>query len=120
VRQDQVSAAVARIVEDRAVIEQAKGMLMLICGIDASCPFDLLVWQSQHANVKLRRLAEQITADFAALTDGDTLPTRTMYDSLLLNIPCRITPAAQSDPMTMPPASASIRTSSYRQARTIA
>jgi ANTAR domain len=73
-------------------------MLMLIYGIDASHAFDLLRWQSQHTNIKLRRLAEQITADFAALTDADTLPTRTMYDRLLLNIHTRITADTDGDP----------------------
>jgi PAS domain S-box-containing protein len=98
VRQDQVTAAVACIVEHRAVIEQAKGMLMLIYGIDASHAFELLVWQSQHTNIKLRRLAEQITTDFAALTDADTLPTRTIYDRLLLNMHTRIRADTKSGP----------------------
>jgi ANTAR domain/PAS fold len=93
-RQDQVSAAVARVAEDRSVIDQATGMLMLIYGIDASHAFELLRWESQQANVKLRRLAEQITADFAALTDSDMLPTRAMYDKLLLNIHTRMNPGA--------------------------
>jgi PAS domain S-box-containing protein len=91
-RQDQVSAAVARIAAHRAVIEQATGMLMLIYGIDAAHAFELLRWQSEQTNITLRRLAEQVTADFAALTDADTLPSRTMYDKLLLNIHTRITP----------------------------
>ena len=66
-------------------------MLMLIYGIDAPRAFDLLRWLSQHTNVKLRRLAEQIVVDFAALTDGDTLPSRTRYDKLLVVIGTRIT-----------------------------
>jgi PAS domain S-box-containing protein len=81
VRQD-----LARVAEDRAVIEQAKGMLMLIYGYDALHAFELLRWQSQHTNITLHRLAEQITVDFTALTDDEMLPTRTMYDMLLLNI----------------------------------
>jgi PAS domain S-box-containing protein len=95
-RQDQMTAELARITQDRAVIEQAKGMLMLIYGIDAPHAFDLLRWLSQHTNVKLRRLAEQITVDFAALTDGDTLPSRTMYDKLLLVVGTRITADTRS------------------------
>ena len=64
------------------MIEQAKGMLMAIYGIDAAAAFDLLKWRSQETNVKLRSLAEQIVArirhyfmarDFTAqdLTDQD-------------------------------------------------
>ena len=90
-RQDQMTAELARITRDRAVIEQAKGMLMLIYGIDAPRAFDFLRWLSQHTNVKLRRVAKQITVDFAALTDGDTLPSRTRYDQLLVVIGTRIT-----------------------------
>jgi PAS domain S-box-containing protein len=97
VRQDQMTAELARITEDRAVIEQAKGMLMLVYGIDAPHAFDLLRWLSQHANVKLRRLAEQIIVDFAALTDGDTLPSRAMYDKLLLVMGTRISADTRSD-----------------------
>src|SRR5258705_13192167 len=51
-RQDQVSAAVTMIAEQRAGIEQAKGMLMLIYGMDDAAAFELLKWRSQETNVK--------------------------------------------------------------------
>ncbi|MDT5094354.1 MAG: hypothetical protein QOH60_3717 [Mycobacterium sp.] len=73
-RQDQVTAAVTRISARRAGIEQTKGMLMLIYGIDDTAAFDLLKWRSQETNVKLRALAEQIGADFLALSGSETLP----------------------------------------------
>ena len=57
-RQDQVTAAVTRITERRSGIEQTKGMLMLVYGIDEATAFELLKWRSQEANVKLRTLAE--------------------------------------------------------------
>ena len=53
-----MTAAVARIAERRSGIEQTKGMLMLVFGIDEPTAFDLLRWRSQDANVKLRPLAE--------------------------------------------------------------
>jgi AmiR/NasT family two-component response regulator len=56
-RQDQVAAAVTVIAEARAGIEQAKGMLMLIYGMDEPAAFELLKWRSQETNVKLRLLA---------------------------------------------------------------
>jgi len=56
-RQDQVAAAVTVIAEARAGIEQAKGMLMLIYGMDEPASFELLKWRSQETNVKLRLLA---------------------------------------------------------------
>jgi len=51
--------------QSRAVIEQAKGILMARYGIDAVQAFDLLTEQSQTVNTKLRVLAEQIVAEAA-------------------------------------------------------
>ena len=55
----------------RAVIEQAKGMLMLVYHIDADEAFDVLRSHSQERNIKLCLVAEQIQKDLveiAALT----------------------------------------------------
>ncbi|KGN40951.1 GAF and ANTAR domain-containing protein [Knoellia aerolata] len=46
----------------RAVIEQAKGVLMAVRGIDEHEAFDWLRMTSQNRNVKLRSLAEQVVA----------------------------------------------------------
>ncbi|MET9000346.1 GAF and ANTAR domain-containing protein [Amycolatopsis sp. NPDC004169] len=46
----------------RAVIDQAKGMLMAIRQVDADDAFALLVDQSQRENVKLREVAERFVA----------------------------------------------------------
>ncbi|WP_206785530.1 GAF and ANTAR domain-containing protein [Amycolatopsis sp. MtRt-6] len=46
----------------RAVIDQAKGMLMAIRQVDADDAFALLVEQSQRENVKLREVAERFVA----------------------------------------------------------
>ncbi len=46
----------------RAVIDQAKGMLMAIRRVDADDAFALLVEQSQRENVKLREVAEKFVA----------------------------------------------------------
>ena len=59
-REDLVNAAVAEIAENRATIEQAKGMLMLIYRIDDDSAFELMKWRSQETNVKLRILADQV------------------------------------------------------------
>src|ERR1700741_2649468 len=64
VDEDLVTAKLAEISENRAGIEQTKGMLMLIYGINENAAFNLLKWLSQEANVKLRPLAEQIADDF--------------------------------------------------------
>ena len=90
--QAEVSAAVTEIAENRAVIEQAKGMLMMVYDVTAEAAFDLLRWRSQETNVKLRPLAEQVAADFQALSRGNRLPPRSAYDKALLSAHQQITP----------------------------
>lgn len=77
-----VTAKLAEITENRAAIEQAKGMLMLVYDIDEEAAFNLLKWLSQEANVKLRRLAEQVRSDFRAA--GPSLTSQAEFDQLLL------------------------------------
>ncbi len=85
-----VSAEVAEIAEARGVIEQAKGMLMVIYRITADSAFELLKWRSQETNTKLRALAEQIVADFLELRYDEELPARAAYDRLLLTAHHRV------------------------------
>ena len=47
----------------RAVIEQAKGIIMAEERIEADAAFELLVQRSQHANVKLREVARRLVDD---------------------------------------------------------
>ncbi len=84
--QQRFSDAIAEVNESRAVIEQAKGMLMGGYGITADAAFELLRWRSQETNVKLRRIAERIVTDFvaaAAQRAPAPLP-RSVCDNLLL------------------------------------
>jgi PAS domain S-box-containing protein len=99
-QQRRVSAEIAQIAENRAAIEQAKGMLMVVYGVHAAAAFNLLRWRSQDTNVKLRQLAEQIARDFVGLTENDPHPLRSAYDNLLLTAHLRITGAkGRSDPV---------------------
>jgi len=82
--QQQISQDVGGIAARRSAIEQAKGMLMLIYAIDETAAFDLLRWRSQQTNVKLRDLAQQISIDFLSVAHDDRMPTRSVYDSLLM------------------------------------
>jgi hypothetical protein len=59
-----VEDAIADFTEHRALIEQAKGILMMTYGISSERAFDILVWRSQETNTKLRKLASQIIDDF--------------------------------------------------------
>jgi PAS domain S-box-containing protein len=86
-QEDLVTARLAEISENRASIEQTKGMLMLIYRINENAAFNLLKWLSQEANVKLRLLAEQIAADFL----GAGLPLNSQeFDHLLVTAHRRI------------------------------
>jgi PAS domain S-box-containing protein len=90
-REDLVTAKLAEITEQRAGIEQAKGMLMLVYGIGDGAAFNLLRWLSQEANVKLRLLAEQICEDFRSA--GPNLTSQSEFDHLLLTARERVGPA---------------------------
>ncbi len=58
--QADVEVALARIAEHRAVIEQAKGVLMFATGCDADAAFDLLRRRSMTRNVKLHEVAHHL------------------------------------------------------------
>lgn len=78
-----MDAAVKDFAVSRAVIEQAKGMLMVVYGISADRAFDVLTWRSQQTNTKLRTLAQNIVAS----VDGNVTiddETRRIFDHLLL------------------------------------
>ncbi|MCX2929838.1 PAS and ANTAR domain-containing protein [Mycobacterium sp. CVI_P3] len=97
-QQKQLSAAIAEIAEHRAIIEQAKGMLMVVYGIDSAAAFDLLRWRSQEANVKLRLLAGRVVADFVGLAQSGTVPPRSAYDNVLLTADQRIGSTHDTEP----------------------
>lgn len=83
-RQEQVTSAVTQIADNRGPIEQAKGMLMAIYNMTAEQAFELLTWVSQKHNVKVRRLAERLVADFSAVGHDGQMPPRSVYDNLLM------------------------------------
>jgi AmiR/NasT family two-component response regulator len=58
----------------RAVIEQAKGVLMGRHGVDERQAFDLLRGQSQRLGVKIRALAAQIVSEVGVQPADDELP----------------------------------------------
>jgi ANTAR domain/PAS fold len=89
-RETSITAALAKIVQGRALIEQVKGVLMVVYSIDADAAFDLLKWRSQETNLKIRQLAEQLMADFLALKYVDGPPSRSTYDQILLTVHERI------------------------------
>lgn len=82
---DTLNTVMPEVVESRAAIEQAKGMLMFVYSISAEQAFKVLRWRSQETNIKLRDLAE---AFVSCLGHTPSLPTGsvTAVDHLLLTV----------------------------------
>ncbi|OBH46133.1 PAS and ANTAR domain-containing protein [Mycobacterium mantenii] len=68
----------------RAQIEQAKGVLMGAYGISAEHAFDILVWRSQEANLKLRDVAGRFLD--ALVHQPASAETRSQIDQALLTL----------------------------------
>ncbi|QIS07560.1 ANTAR domain-containing protein [Nocardia brasiliensis] len=88
-RQEALDDALPELWASRAVIEQAKGALMLVYGVSAEQAFRVLSWRSQETNIKLRTLAARLVDDLASLTSSTT-GLRTQFDHLLLTAHERI------------------------------
>ncbi len=85
VTRDIVHEAVEASAEHRALIEQAKGALMLVYGFGPDAAFSMLRWWSRNRNVKVRDLAEAL---MQASQDGEvTAPAfRGRVDGLLYDL----------------------------------
>jgi hypothetical protein len=81
---------VDQIVANRAAIEQAKGILMSVYGIDSEHAFHLLRAGSRDSQVKLRLLAAQVVKDVVALTPQQRLDMPAACENLLLTAHKRI------------------------------
>ncbi|MGV9616834.1 PAS and ANTAR domain-containing protein [Nocardia xishanensis] len=82
-RQETLDDTLPELYEARAVIEQAKGALMLVYGVSAEQAFRVLSWRSQETNVKLRSLAAQLIGEMSTVTQA-AVGVRTEFDHLLL------------------------------------
>jgi ANTAR domain len=78
-----------RAMETRAVIEQAKGILMAIYRVSPEQAFGVLRWRSQETNTKLRSLAKQLITEISTQPAASEDPQAT-FDHLLLTVHQRI------------------------------
>ncbi|MEU4317817.1 PAS and ANTAR domain-containing protein [Nocardia fluminea] len=78
-----IAEVLSEVVAARSVIEQAKGVLMQMYGMNAEQAFKVLVWRSQDANIKLRDIAVQVIEDLRLLPPPDP-KTIAVFDHLLL------------------------------------
>lgn len=83
--QQEVGSELDVIVARRAVIEQAKGMLMAIYELDAESAFGIMVWRSQQLNVKLHDLAAKLVAELPSLLQSNRT-ARTPVDHYLMTL----------------------------------
>ena len=74
----------AEVIDNRAIVEQAKGMLMMSYNIDAEQAFDLLIARSQTTDVKLHTLARHLTEEFPTRLADERVPRQAPYDEVLL------------------------------------
>ncbi|UXA07711.1 PAS and ANTAR domain-containing protein [Mycobacterium sp. SMC-2] len=88
-RREVLDEALPDLFENRAAIEQAKGVLMFVYRVSAEQAFRVLQWRSQETNVKLRSLARQLLAEVATL-EGSTAALQSQFDHLLLTVHERI------------------------------
>jgi len=71
----------------RAVIEQAKGALMVVQGVSAEDAFAVLRWHSSHANLKLRDVATLITQGMSEPLTPEETPNQRISRLLAAVVP---------------------------------
>ncbi|WP_433566780.1 ANTAR domain-containing protein [Nocardia sp. CA-151230] len=82
---------IQELVNARAAIEQAKGVLIRMYRIGDEQAFKLLVWRSQETNTTLRALTEQRLRELPAVPP-DRPDTVSAFDHILLTLHERIPP----------------------------
>lgn len=88
-RQKVLDETLPDLFEARAVIEQAKGVLMAIYRVSADQAFRVLRWRSQETNTKLRALATQLVIEMPSLTPTSAA-IQQQFDHVLLTLHERV------------------------------
>nr|WP_240316734.1 PAS and ANTAR domain-containing protein [Mycobacterium persicum] len=88
-RQEVLDEALPDLFENRAAIEQAKGVLMAVYRVSPEQAFRVLQWRSQETNTKVRALAKQLVAEVATLP-APSATVQSQFDHLLLTVHERI------------------------------
>jgi hypothetical protein len=88
-RQEALDEALPDLFEARAVIEQAKGLLMAVYRVSAEQAFGVLRWRSQQTNTKLRSLAKQLILEISTMPPASA-DVQSAFDHLLLTVHERI------------------------------
>lgn len=94
----QLALELERALDSRAVIDQAKGVLAAVHGVDAAAAFEMLVEKSQRSNTKLRVVADG--------TPGECAQRRHLRNTVrlkILHIRQSTFPQALTDPHKVKP-----------------
>jgi ANTAR domain/PAS fold len=83
--QQEVGDELQVIVGHRAIIEQAKGMLMAVYDVSAEAAFNILKWRSQELNVKVHDVAARLVTDLPSLVQVGPA-ARTPVDRYLMTL----------------------------------
>ncbi len=88
-RNDVIDEIIPELIETRAPIEQAKGILSLVYELDEDQAFTILRWRSQHTNIKIRDLAAQLVQESRHL-EPNRAGLRMRFDHILLTVHERV------------------------------
>jgi hypothetical protein len=94
-RQEVLDEALPDLFENRAAIEQAKGVIMAVYRVSPDQAFRVLQWRSQETNVKLRTLAKGLIHEVSKMAPMSAA-VQSQFDHLLLTIHERIPPETGS------------------------
>ena len=93
-RQEALDEALPDLFENRAAIEQAKGVIMAVYRVTPDQAFRVLQWRSQETNVKLRALAKLLIHEVSNMPPMSAA-VQSQFDHLLLTIHERIPPESR-------------------------
>ncbi|WP_292981127.1 PAS and ANTAR domain-containing protein [Mycobacterium sp.] len=88
-RQVALDEALPDLFEARAIIEQAKGILMAVYRVGPEQAFGVLRWRSQETNTKLRSLAKQLITEMST-QPPPSADVQAAFDHLLLTVHQRV------------------------------
>jgi len=88
-RQEVLDEALPDLFENRAAIEQAKGVLIAVYRVSAEQAFRVLQWRSQETNIKLRVLAKQLVSEVVNLPPPSAA-VQSQFDHVLLTVHERV------------------------------
>ena len=88
-RQEVLDEALPDLFENRAAIEQAKGVLIAVYRVSADQAFRVLQWRSQQTNIKLRALAKQLVNEVVSLPPPSAT-VQSRFDHILLTVHERV------------------------------